>query len=320
MATVNLGSIKFKWKGTYSGATAYTIDDVVEYNGSSYICILASTGNLPTNATYFEQMSSAGTNGTNGTDLTSTLTTQGDILYRDGSGLQRLAVGTAGQALLVNSGATAVEWGNAGGGLQSMQVFTSSGTYTKPSGITKIKVIVTGGGGGGGSGSSNYNSSSGGGAGGTAIKFITSGIGATETVTIGLGGNGGASGSSGVYGTAGGTSSFGSHASATGGFAGNENADPAVFTRGVGSGGDINITGGDAQGYQGGTDTPDSAGGSMGGASYWGGGGMTGGSSFNSASGQAYGSGGGGGDHDGASTFTGGGNGKAGIIVVEEYA
>ena len=34
-------------------------------------------------------MSSAGTNGTNGTDVGTTLTTQGDILYRDGSGLQR---------------------------------------------------------------------------------------------------------------------------------------------------------------------------------------------------------------------------------------
>jgi hypothetical protein len=89
MATINLGSIKFKWKGTYAGGTAYTVDDVVEYNGSSYICILASTGNLPTNATYFEQMSSAGTNGTDGTDLTSTLTTQGDIVYRDASGLAK---------------------------------------------------------------------------------------------------------------------------------------------------------------------------------------------------------------------------------------
>ena len=29
--------------------------------------------------------------GTDGTDLTSTLTTQGDIVYRDGSGLARLA-------------------------------------------------------------------------------------------------------------------------------------------------------------------------------------------------------------------------------------
>ena len=99
MATVNLGSIKFKWKGTYAGGTAYTIDDVVSYNGSSYICIQASTGNLPTNATYFEQMSSAGTNGTDGTDLTTTLTTQGDILYRDGSGLARLGAGTSGQVL-----------------------------------------------------------------------------------------------------------------------------------------------------------------------------------------------------------------------------
>ena len=112
MATVNLGSIKFKWKGTYAGGTAYTIDDVVSYNGSSYICILASTGNLPTNATYFEQMSSAGTNGTNGTDLTTTLTTQGDILYRDGSGLQRLGAGTNGQALLTGGAGANPSWGS----------------------------------------------------------------------------------------------------------------------------------------------------------------------------------------------------------------
>ena len=111
MATVNLGSIKFKWKGTYAGGTAYTIDDVVSYNGSSYICIQASTGNLPTDTAYFEQMSSAGTNGTDGTDVGTTLTTQGDILYRDGSGLQRLPKGTAGQVLQMNSGATAPEYG-----------------------------------------------------------------------------------------------------------------------------------------------------------------------------------------------------------------
>jgi len=124
MATVNLGSIKFKWKGTYAGGTAYTIDDVVSYNGSSYICILASTGNLPTNATYFEQMSQAGTDGT---DLTSTLTTEGDILYRDGSGLQRLPKGTAGQELRINSGATAPEWYTpvAGGNAPSFYAYMS---------------------------------------------------------------------------------------------------------------------------------------------------------------------------------------------------
>jgi hypothetical protein len=99
MAQIDLGSIKFNWKGSYSGATAYVVDDVVESSGSSYICIAATTGNAPPNATYWEQMSSAGTNGTDGTDLTTTLTTQGDLVYRDGSGLQRLGAGTAGQIL-----------------------------------------------------------------------------------------------------------------------------------------------------------------------------------------------------------------------------
>jgi hypothetical protein len=122
MATVNLGSIKFKWKGTYSGATAYTIDDVVEYNGSSYICILASTGNLPTNATYFEQMSSAGTNGT---DLTTTLTTQGDLLYRDGSGLQRLGAGTSGQVLQTGGAGANPSWADSSGGIISTGGFSA---------------------------------------------------------------------------------------------------------------------------------------------------------------------------------------------------
>ena len=36
------------------------------------------------------------------------------------------------------------------GGIKSTQVFTSNGTWTRPSGITKIRVICTGGGGGGG--------------------------------------------------------------------------------------------------------------------------------------------------------------------------
>jgi hypothetical protein len=112
MANINLGSIKFNWQGAYAGGTAYAIDDVVSYNGSSYICILASTGNLPTNATYFEQMSSAGTNGT---DLTSTLTTQGDILYRDGSGLVRLGAGTSGQFLkTLGTGANPI-WADSSG-------------------------------------------------------------------------------------------------------------------------------------------------------------------------------------------------------------
>lgn len=108
MATINLGAIKFNWKGAYNNGTTYAVDDVVSSGGSSYVCILASTGNAVTDTTYWNIMSEAGTDGT---DVGTTLTTQGDILYRDGSGLQRLAKGTAGQVLQMNSGATAPEYG-----------------------------------------------------------------------------------------------------------------------------------------------------------------------------------------------------------------
>ena len=111
MATVNLGNIKFNWKGTYNAGTAYAIDDVVSYNGSSYVCIAATTGNLPTVTAKWDVMSSAGTNGTNGTDLTTTLTTQGDIVYRDGSGLARLGYGTAGQVLQTGGSGANPSWG-----------------------------------------------------------------------------------------------------------------------------------------------------------------------------------------------------------------
>ena len=120
MATINLGAIKFNWKGAYNNGTTYAVDDVVSSGGNSYVCIQASTGNAVGNATaYWNIMSTKGTNGTNGTngtDLASTLTTQSDLLYRDGSGLQRLAKGTASQQLVMNSGATAPEWATVSGG------------------------------------------------------------------------------------------------------------------------------------------------------------------------------------------------------------
>ena len=130
MATINLGAIKFNWKGAYNNSTQYQVDDVVSSGGSSYVCIQASQGNAVGNATaYWNIMSSAGTNGTNGTDVGTTLTTQGDMLYRDGSGLQRLPKGTAGQDLRMNSGATAPEWyTSSGGGILQMKQYTYTGT------------------------------------------------------------------------------------------------------------------------------------------------------------------------------------------------
>jgi hypothetical protein len=47
-------------------------------------------------------------------DALAPTTTAGDTMYFNGTDNVRLAKGTAGQALVMNSGATAPEWGTAG--------------------------------------------------------------------------------------------------------------------------------------------------------------------------------------------------------------
>jgi len=110
MATLNLGRIKPVFRGAYSGSTAYVVDDIVTSGGSSYICIQAhGAGTQAVNQTaYWTQMAAGGT------DVGTTITTQGDILYRDGSGLARLPAGTAGQALLSGGAGANPSWGSSG--------------------------------------------------------------------------------------------------------------------------------------------------------------------------------------------------------------
>jgi hypothetical protein len=74
-------------------------------------------------------------------------------------------------------------------GFSNMTVFTTSGTFTVPAGITKCKVTVVGGGGNGQNGTDGdeiYYGMGGGGGGGTAIEII-SGLtpGGTIAVTVG---------------------------------------------------------------------------------------------------------------------------------------
>ena len=67
MATINLGAIKFNWKGAYNNSTAYAVDDVVSSGGNSYVCIQASQGNAVGNATaYWNIMSEKGATGSQG--------------------------------------------------------------------------------------------------------------------------------------------------------------------------------------------------------------------------------------------------------------
>jgi len=134
MATINLGAIKFNWKGAYNNSTAYAVDDVVSSGGNSYVCIQASQGNALGNATaYWNIMSTKGTNGTNGTDLSSTLSTRGDLLFKNASALARLAKGTAGQVL--GQGANDPAWVNG-----SSSTLTTQGDilYRDGSGLQRL--------------------------------------------------------------------------------------------------------------------------------------------------------------------------------------
>jgi len=58
------------YQGSYSSSTAYIEDDVVVYNGSSYIAKGNTTGNAPTNTTYWGLLAQKGANGTDGTNGT----------------------------------------------------------------------------------------------------------------------------------------------------------------------------------------------------------------------------------------------------------
>jgi hypothetical protein len=69
-ATGAQGPEGLKWLGAYAGGTSYVVDDAVSYNGSSYICKLASTGNLPTNTTYWDTLAEKGASGSGAGDVT----------------------------------------------------------------------------------------------------------------------------------------------------------------------------------------------------------------------------------------------------------
>ena len=89
MATIDIGKLTFTHKGDYAGGTAYVANDVVYYNGSAYIAKTSTTGNLPTSTAHWNTFT-AGSGG----------------IWNSG-----LSIGTAGQVVKVNSGASALEFG-----------------------------------------------------------------------------------------------------------------------------------------------------------------------------------------------------------------
>lgn len=120
------------------------------------------------------------------------------------------------------------------------QVFTASGTYTKPAGVKKIHVLCVGGGGGGGyarTAAAQSSGGSGGGAGGCSESLLAEeDVASTVAITIGPGGAGGIGGTP-VNPTDGGDTSFGALVVAKGGKAGVNAASAASWAVDGGLGG-----------------------------------------------------------------------------------
>jgi len=105
MATIDIGKLTFTHKGDYAGGTAYVANDVVYYNGSAYIAKTSTTGNLPTSTAHWN-IFSAGSGG----------------IWNSG-----LSIGSAGQVVKVNSGASALEFGTVSSDFVKLATVTADG-------------------------------------------------------------------------------------------------------------------------------------------------------------------------------------------------
>ena len=148
-----------------------------------------------------------------------------------------MAISVSGTTITFND-ATTQTTAAVPGGNYVLTTFTSSGTWTKPTGLKAVKVTVIGAGGNGGNANPSGQKGRHGGGGGGAIKYISApSIPGPVTVTVGTAPSK--------------TSSYGPFVSATGGSNGAPNSGPFGTTAGgSGSGGDINVSGGPGIGSQ----------------------------------------------------------------------
>ena len=222
--------------------------------------------------------------------------TTGSMLYWNGTNWVALGQGTSGQVLTSNGAGAAPAFSALPGGAQ---IFSSSGTFTAPAGVTKVFVTLFGGGGGGGGGGFSTGGAGGGGAYPDYLHPYTVVPGNGYAVVVGAGGTGGAGGNSGGSGGVGGTSSFDGTLSVLGGNGGsgggpfNTSVSPGGASRNV-SGNATGTTAGGIVIFGSGAGATAGDGytanvGSAGGGSLYGAGGTT------STAGTGYGAGGGGG-------------------------
>jgi hypothetical protein len=142
----NLGKLRFTYKGVYSGATEYQLNDVVKYTNNLYVYINtgATTGNLPTSTSYWSKMIDGYTDPTAGTN--------GQFLQTTGSAFQFANVsqvpsqtGEAGKFLKTDG--TSASWSNSFGTLGvtgDLDVGSTAGElYVGPGARTDAETLGT---------------------------------------------------------------------------------------------------------------------------------------------------------------------------------
>ena len=217
---------------TALGGLAKTDGNIIVGNGTTWVAESGATartslglGSIATQAS--SAVSITGGSITGITDLAVADGGTGQGSYTDGQLLIGNTTGntlakatiTAGAGISVTNGAGAVTIAATGGGAAAtkMEIFTASGTFTKPAAATDVRVLVVGGGG------SSPNTQPGGGpnpgnGGGGGFAYASVPIAAPVAITVGSGGSRPGGGQ--APGVSGATSSFGAFVSATGGAGG----------------------------------------------------------------------------------------------------
>jgi hypothetical protein len=133
-------SVGFSWKGTWSSVTAYVVNDVVYYNGSSYISIQNGTNQNPaTQTAYWNTVALAGSVSSVAQSFTGGIVSVAGSPITSSGTLALTVAGTSGGVPYFSSGTT---WATSSA-LASNALVVGGGAGSPPATVTTGTGVVT---------------------------------------------------------------------------------------------------------------------------------------------------------------------------------